>query len=253
MSLAAEQIVAASSKPKPAVHAPAGSSVGLASAAAWLKLRASSAAPSRIGSALELDGYLTGVLVAPSQIATRRWIAGLWGADDPVFDDQQQLAAALESIMARYNALSAEIDASLDQLQAERTCRWRPSFQPADGKPSLAAVRQWAEGFWKAAAFDPAGWSAYAEDERTRIIVTPLVGFVPFDPGQMFDSPDDIEHLLGEAAAAIPHSVLLLRMIAQMRAERPPQRSRPFSVKIGRNDPCPCGSGQKYKRCCAAN
>jgi len=21
-------------------------------------------------------------------------------------------------------------------------------------------------------------------------------------------------------------------------------------VKIGRNDPCPCGSGQKYKRCC---
>jgi uncharacterized protein YecA (UPF0149 family) len=22
--------------------------------------------------------------------------------------------------------------------------------------------------------------------------------------------------------------------------------------KIGRNDPCPCGSGQKYKRCCGA-
>jgi hypothetical protein len=21
-------------------------------------------------------------------------------------------------------------------------------------------------------------------------------------------------------------------------------------TKIGRNDPCPCGSGQKYKRCC---
>jgi hypothetical protein len=24
------------------------------------------------------------------------------------------------------------------------------------------------------------------------------------------------------------------------------------SVQIGRNDPCSCGSGQKYKRCCAA-
>src|SRR5947209_5813429 len=23
--------------------------------------------------------------------------------------------------------------------------------------------------------------------------------------------------------------------------------------KIGRNDPCPCGSGQKYKRCCGDN
>ena len=23
--------------------------------------------------------------------------------------------------------------------------------------------------------------------------------------------------------------------------------------KIGRNDPCPCGSGKKYKNCCGAN
>lgn len=28
----------------------------------------------------------------------------------------------------------------------------------------------------------------------------------------------------------------------------------PFvSKKIGRNDPCPCGSGKKYKKCCGAN
>jgi uncharacterized protein len=32
--------------------------------------------------------------------------------------------------------------------------------------------------------------------------------------------------------------------------------SRPIPLrregrKIGRNDPCPCGSGRKYKRCCA--
>jgi preprotein translocase subunit SecA len=23
--------------------------------------------------------------------------------------------------------------------------------------------------------------------------------------------------------------------------------------KVGRNDPCPCGSGQKYKKCCGVN
>ena len=28
----------------------------------------------------------------------------------------------------------------------------------------------------------------------------------------------------------------------------PPQLSR--TAKIGRNDPCPCGSGKKYKKCC---
>lgn len=30
--------------------------------------------------------------------------------------------------------------------------------------------------------------------------------------------------------------------------ERPPQRHE--EAPPGRNDPCPCGSGQKYKRCC---
>lgn len=30
-------------------------------------------------------------------------------------------------------------------------------------------------------------------------------------------------------------------------------RQAPRSVaKVGRNDPCPCGSGQKYKKCCGA-
>ncbi|MFN5406165.1 SEC-C metal-binding domain-containing protein, partial [Bradyrhizobium sp.] len=38
--------------------------------------------------------------------------------------------------------------------------------------------------------------------------------------------------------------------------DRPPfaVRPNPFAAfgKIGRNDPCPCGSGKKYKRCCGA-
>ncbi|MEM7235201.1 MAG: YchJ family protein [Planctomycetota bacterium] len=31
-------------------------------------------------------------------------------------------------------------------------------------------------------------------------------------------------------------------------AEQPIEREAP---KVGRNDPCPCGSGKKFKRCCA--
>nr|WP_269440492.1 SEC-C metal-binding domain-containing protein [Aeromonas veronii] len=31
-----------------------------------------------------------------------------------------------------------------------------------------------------------------------------------------------------------------------------PARSQPVvaPIKIGRNEPCPCGSGKKYKQCC---
>jgi len=34
-------------------------------------------------------------------------------------------------------------------------------------------------------------------------------------------------------------------------AERKPKKRE--AVKVGRNDPCPCGSGKKYKKCCGAN
>ncbi len=27
---------------------------------------------------------------------------------------------------------------------------------------------------------------------------------------------------------------------------------RPGTARVGRNDPCPCGSGKKFKRCCGA-
>ena len=36
-------------------------------------------------------------------------------------------------------------------------------------------------------------------------------------------------------------------------AKNPDQQSAPISKHIGRNDPCPCGSGKKYKKCCGAN
>jgi SWIM/SEC-C metal-binding protein len=28
---------------------------------------------------------------------------------------------------------------------------------------------------------------------------------------------------------------------------------RHVEAKVGRNEPCPCGSGKKYKKCCALN
>ncbi|MBR6014599.1 MAG: SEC-C domain-containing protein, partial [Firmicutes bacterium] len=36
----------------------------------------------------------------------------------------------------------------------------------------------------------------------------------------------------------------------KMDTGEPYRREEP---KIGRNDPCPCGSGKKYKKCCGAN
>ena len=33
----------------------------------------------------------------------------------------------------------------------------------------------------------------------------------------------------------------------------PPATVRNDGPKIGRNDPCPCGNGRKFKKCCGKN
>jgi uncharacterized protein YecA (UPF0149 family) len=35
----------------------------------------------------------------------------------------------------------------------------------------------------------------------------------------------------------------------QAPAGAPPPAAKREADKVGRNDPCPCGSGKKYKRC----
>lgn len=38
--------------------------------------------------------------------------------------------------------------------------------------------------------------------------------------------------------------------IADLEALQNPTKTRRVASKIGRNEPCPCGSGKKYKKCC---
>jgi len=55
------------------------------------------------------------------------------------------------------------------------------------------------------------------------------------------DDLDELEELRARAAS-------YERTLDQLTAAAPkPVRADP---KIGRNDPCPCGSGKKYKKCC---
>ena len=44
-------------------------------------------------------------------------------------------------------------------------------------------------------------------------------------------------------------SVECIDFVKQKPSVAAPQISKP-SPKVGRNDPCPCGSGKKYKKCC---
>jgi len=60
--------------------------------------------------------------------------------------------------------------------------------------------------------------------------------------------------LLERIEVTIANSILRAEFVSQKPVRRSPSyvQSRPISdnKKIGRNDPCPCGSGKKYKKCC---
>ena len=60
------------------------------------------------------------------------------------------------------------------------------------------------------------------------------------------EAPEEFRHR--EEPAALSYSG------GSMDSEPAPQRPRTRSApRIGRNDPCPCGSGKKYKKCCGAD
>ena len=187
---------------------------------------------------LEMDGYLTGVLVTP-HLETAQWVMGLWRERSAV--DTARIEQGLVTVLAHRKAIEASF------------AKGWPSFSPAfcepGQKPDHGKVRTWVRGFWSAMKLAPDYWSAIAEDERTATFVALFTGFM--DIGEPFDERDDANEIRDQHAALIPRALVGMRKLALMREDKKTALRAMQTGKTGRNEPCPCGSGMKYKRCCA--
>jgi SEC-C motif-containing protein len=56
------------------------------------------------------------------------------------------------------------------------------------------------------------------------------------------------QHLQHERATFVREGGLWRCTGGEVNPKEPPRQV----AKVGRNDPCPCGSGKKYKKCCGA-
>jgi len=67
-----------------------------------------------------------------------------------------------------------------------------------------------------------------------------------------YDGETTPAHASHASMASLINPALTVRM--QERKEASPERMqvKRSAPKVGRNDPCPCGSGKKYKKCCGA-
>jgi len=69
---------------------------------------------------------------------------------------------------------------------------------------------------------------------------------------QLRDIPDNYSPFHPDAAAIAVRRARQEAKYAQLRRELARKQPRQALTKIGRNDPCSCGSGKKYKKCCGA-
>jgi uncharacterized protein len=120
----------------------------------------------------------------------------------------------------------------------------------------VAQGNAWAIGFLRGMAMRPDAWAPLEDDEEAQDILDPMMRLAEeVEPGEDGEPgepiPDDERAGIIEAMF---DSVMDINEFFREKRERrlaPPTQRRAGS-KVGRNDPCPCGSGKKYKLCCGA-
>ena len=62
--------------------------------------------------------------------------------------------------------------------------------------------------------------------------------------------PNELTRLGEQMRTALGVKLTADNQLVPLEAEEVPMLEAPASKKVGRNDPCPCGSGKKFKKCC---
>jgi uncharacterized protein len=125
-------------------------------------------------------------------------------------------------------------------------------LQDEDG---VAHGNDWARGFMRGMHMRHDGWAELMDDEERGGCLVPMMMLChehDEDPEMLPKpiSPEKREDIKAHMAAGLLQAYRYFR--AQRRVSASAHRSEPrhSTSKVGRNDPCPCGSGKKYKKCC---
>jgi uncharacterized protein len=204
----------------------------------------------------ELDGFFAGLLVCPDMIPPSRWLKEVWGGSgEPAFDSLKDMQALLDQIMTHYNRVA-------------RMLTPPASYGPVmdqDRRSGQVIFADWVEGFLRAVRLQPSSWKRLSESDDQEAIAAfslmleiPLVGT---GKGEL-DAARGAK-LVEEAPDLIPSLVLEMNRFTKSLPFEASSGALPFPANLpvapvrnhtaGRNDPCPCGSGKKYKKCCGAS
>jgi uncharacterized protein len=100
---------------------------------------------------IELEGYLTAIVIGPNTLSPLKWLPKVWGGAQPRFRDSTELNQFIGLVMAFYNDIALQFDHTPDGF--------RPTFYESkvDGK-RVQVVDEWCTGFLKGMRLDAAAW-----------------------------------------------------------------------------------------------
>lgn len=191
----------------------------------------------------ELDGFLTGLLICPEVIPPGEWMQVVWGPETsgiPPFEDPLDVRWFAKAVTARRDEIARDLA--------------RGKLQPlldVDERDGEVLWEYWIEGFAEATALRPERWEALADDLVMAAPWSRLATLIAVARNESdFDSVA-VNALQDRAVAELTEAVQLLYAARDPIADITPLAAVTTTAwKVGRNDPCPCGSGKKHKRCC---
>jgi uncharacterized protein len=193
----------------------------------------------------EVDGFVTGIAVSPDMIPPSDWLPVIWGGGEPKFKSIEETSRVLSLVLRHHSNIRLMLD------------RTPEAYQPVllDSSTGRTIAEDWARGFFAAVTLRGASWAALLVPEHFGLIAPIAVHWsnqdgLPLVPG----SAEHIAEIQERAVGLLPAAVIAIDQFWKGRRHGALPTTRQTvsgsTAKVGRNDPCPCGSGKKYKRCC---
>jgi len=228
------------------------------------EMLATTPAPLQALDASMLDGYLCGVLVQPRLIPLDEWLPNIFDYDGgllPEDVDQAWLSRIRELVERRHAALNRQLvedgwfDPVVLDLDESEAPDPEEDAEVAAMSPISRTLLPWVAGFQHAQLCFPD--LSDLPDDAVMAALARLYRHLPAETDEEKEiiATLDREHPLKDVDDAIEELVVTVADLCDLtEAERyrveTIQREGP---KVGRNDPCPCGSGRKYKQCHGSN
>ena len=209
----------------------------------------------------ELQGFLFTVVSAPERIPPSDWLPIVFSDQEVDYASRDEAQEILGQIMVLYNTVNAAVMDAPTLLPADCPLRDDVLANFEDAAP----MAQWSRGFLLGHQWLEELWKEHLPEELAEELAATLMTLTFFSSralAEAFVAENTGEEQSLETAAATIHGILpravaqyahMGRSIAAVLMEHDAEAPEPTrTTKVGRNAPCPCGSGKKYKRCCGA-